>query len=71
MQFIEAEIVAILHNLPQPALEEAKVFMDFLAWRYRTSQPTEQGKSLIGAMRGKANTGLTTDEIMNMSRSEQ
>ena len=35
MQVIEVEIAAILQSLPQPALEEAKVFMDFLAWRYR------------------------------------
>nr|CUM61421.1 protein of unknown function [Planktothrix agardhii] len=24
-----------LPNLPQPALEEAKIFLDFLAWRYQ------------------------------------
>jgi len=70
MQVIEAEIVAMLRDLPQTALEEAKVFIDFLAWRYHSSQPEEKCSSLIRAMRGKANTGLTTDEIINLSRSD-
>jgi len=35
----ETEILAILRNLPQPALEKAKILLDFLAWRYQNTSP--------------------------------
>ncbi|WP_072622383.1 transcriptional regulator [Spirulina major] len=65
----ETEILAILRNLPQPALEEAKVFLDFLAWRYQNTSP--QGAALIDSLRGKATTIMTTDEILNLTRGEE
>jgi len=65
----ETEILAILRNLPQPALEEAKIFLDFLAWRYQNDSPKEA--NLIASLRGKATEDLTTDEILNLTRGEE
>ncbi len=65
----ETEILAILRNLPQPALEEAKIFLDFLAWRYQNQSP--QGANLIASLRGKATREMTTDEILNLTRGEK
>jgi hypothetical protein len=58
-----------LPNLPQPALEEAKIFLDFLAWRYQNQSP--QGANLIASLRGKATREMTTDEILNLTRGEK
>jgi hypothetical protein len=69
MQVTEAEIVAILHDLPQPALEEAKVFIDFLAWRYR-GLTIESRKSLITTIQEKVTADLTTDEVVSLAHSE-
>ncbi|MEB3831503.1 transcriptional regulator [Phormidium sp. CCY1219] len=65
----ETEILAILRNLPQPALEEAKIFLDFLAWRYQNTSP--KGATLIANLRGKATGDMTTDEILNLTRGEE
>jgi hypothetical protein len=65
----ETEILAILRNLPQPALDEAKIFLDFLAWRYQNNSP--QGESLIASLRGKATGDLSTDEILSLTRGEE
>ncbi|TVQ58928.1 MAG: transcriptional regulator [Spirulina sp. DLM2.Bin59] len=65
----ETEILAILRNLPQPALEEAKIFLDFLAWRYQDHGP--QGASLIASLRGKATGDLSTNEILSLTRGEE
>lgn len=65
----ETEILAILRNLPQPALEEAKIFLDFLAWRYQNQ--SHQGANLIASLRGKATREMTTDEILNLTRGEK
>ncbi|CDM95456.1 MAG: transcriptional regulator [Limnospira sp. PMC 1286.21] len=65
----ETEILGILRNLPQPALEEAKIFLDFLAWRYQKTSP--KGATLIANLRGKATGEMTTDEILNLTRGEE
>ncbi|MEA5418253.1 transcriptional regulator [Spirulina sp. CCNP1310] len=65
----ETEILAILRNLPQPALDEAKIFLDFLAWRYQNNLP--QGANLIASLRGKATRDLSTDEILSLTRGEE
>lgn len=65
----ESEILAILRNLPQPALEEAKIFLDFLAWRYQNYSP--KGANLIASLRGKATGDMTTDDILNLTRGEE
>ncbi|WP_017307241.1 transcriptional regulator [Spirulina subsalsa] len=65
----ETEILAILRNLPQPALDEAKIFLDFLAWRYQNN--SHQGANLIASLRGKATGDLSTDEILSLTRGEE
>ncbi|WP_199246608.1 transcriptional regulator [[Phormidium] sp. ETS-05] len=65
----ETEIIAILRNLPQPALEEAKIFLDFLAWRSQKYSP--KGANLIASLRGKATGNMTTDDILNLTRGEE
>ncbi|MDB9493000.1 transcriptional regulator [Spirulina major CS-329] len=65
----ETEILAILRNLPQPALDEAKIFLDFLAWRYQNNSP--QCANLIASLRGKATGDLSTDEILSLTRGEE
>ena len=69
MRNTETELLAILRNLPQPALEEAKIFLDFLAWRYQN--PSPKGANLIASLRGKATGDMTTDEILNLTRGER
>ncbi|WP_159783747.1 transcriptional regulator [Sodalinema gerasimenkoae] len=77
MPTTETEILAILsrsetpreRNLPQPALEEAKIFLDFLAWRYQNQSPQEA--NLIASLRGKATGNMTTDEILNLTWGEE
>ena len=65
----ETEILAILRNLPQPALEEAKIFLDFLFFRYQKTSP--KGATLIANLRGKATEDMTTDEVLNLTRGEE
>jgi hypothetical protein len=65
----ETEILDILRNLPQPAIEEAKIFLDFLAWRYQN--PSPKGENLIATLRGKATGDMTTNEILNLTRGEE
>jgi len=65
----ETELLALLRTLPQPALEEAKIFLDFLAWRYQT--PPQPAVDIIASLRGKATTNLTTDEILNLTRGDE
>ncbi|MEE3716862.1 hypothetical protein V2H45_08910 [Tumidithrix elongata RA019] len=64
----ETEILEIIQNLPQPALEEIRIFLDFLTWRYQKNPPRKRGADMISAMRGKATTGMTSDEILNLTR---
>ncbi len=67
----ETEILEIIRKLPQPALAEVKVFLDFLTWRYQGEQTQPKGVTLIAAMRGKATTDMTTDEILDLTRGEE
>lgn len=72
----EMQIVEMLHQLPEPALDEIKVFIDFLSWRYHQQvlpnpQPLSRGEAIVAAMVGKGTSNLTTDEIMQMTRGEE
>lgn len=68
------QIVEMLQSLPEPALDEIKVFIDFVSWRYQQTthlqQPLSRGEAIVSAMVGKGTSGLTTDEIMQMTRGE-
>ncbi|APB33385.1 hypothetical protein GlitD10_1065 [Gloeomargarita lithophora Alchichica-D10] len=70
MTTTEMEILKILRQLPPPALAEVKVFLDFLSWRYQTTPMPSQhrGIEMLAAMRGKATAGMTTDEILELTR---
>lgn len=65
----ETEILNILRKLPSPAIEEVKIFLDFLAWRYEQDSPPKT--NLIPSLRGKATNKMTTDEILNLTRGEE
>lgn len=68
------QIVEMLQSLPEPALDEIKVFIDFVSWRYQRTpdvqQPPSRGEAMVAAMLGKGTSGLTTGEIMQMTRGE-
>lgn len=38
----ETEILNILRELPSPALEEVKIFLDFLVGRYEHNSPEKE-----------------------------
>jgi hypothetical protein len=65
------EILQIIQNLPQPVLEEVRMFLDFLTWRYLENPPLKRGSDMIAAMRGNATTGMTSDEILNLTRGKE
>jgi hypothetical protein len=65
----ETEILNILRELPSPALEEVKIFLDFLVWRYEHNSP--QKVNLIASLKGKATNTMTTDEILHLTRGEE
>lgn len=67
----EAQILEMLRNLPQPALEEVRVFLDFLTWRYQEQSPQSKGSAIVAEMRGKATVGMTTDEILKLTRGDE
>lgn len=65
----EAEILNILRKLPSSALEEVKIFLDFLAWRYEHNSPEKA--NLIASLKGKATNTMTTDQILHLTRGEE
>lgn len=71
MSTTETQILEIIRNLPQPALDEVRVFLDFLAWRYQEKLPRQHGAAVVAAMRGKATAGMTTDEILKLTRGDE
>lgn len=70
----QMEIVEILGTLPESALDEIKIFIDFVSWRYQQNpdapQSLSRGEAMVAAMVGKGTSGLSTDEIMQMTRGE-
>lgn len=74
MTTTQMQIVEMLQSLPEPALDEIKVFIDFVSWRYQQTgheqQTPSKGEAMVAAMIGKGTSGLTTDEIMQMTRGE-
>jgi len=71
MSTTETQILEMIRQLPQPALDEVKIFLDFLSWRYQENLPQPRGTAMVTAMRGKATAGMTTDEILNLTRSNE
>ncbi|QZZ19811.1 DUF2281 domain-containing protein [Trichothermofontia sichuanensis B231] len=71
MSITEAQLLEIIRQLPQPALDEVKVFLDFLTWRYQENLPQLRGAAIVAAMRGKATAEMTTDEILNLTRGNE
>lgn len=75
MSATEMQIVEMLRSLPEPALDEIKVFIDFLSWRYHqtsvNSPPQSRGEAIVAALVGKGTANFTTDEIMGMTRGEE
>ncbi|WP_448560434.1 hypothetical protein [Trichothermofontia sp.] len=68
MSTSETQILEIIRDLPMPALDEVKVFLEFLNWRYQENLPQARETTMVAAMRGKATAGMTTDEILNLTR---
>jgi hypothetical protein len=71
MSTTETQILEMIRNLPKPALDEVRVFLDFLTWRYQENLPQPRGAAMVAAMRGKATAGMTTDEILNLTRGNE
>jgi hypothetical protein len=71
MTTTETQILEMIRQLPQPALDEVKVFLDFLSWRYQENLPQPRGAAMVAAMRGKATAVMTTDEILNLTRGNE
>ena len=71
MSTTETEILEMIRNLPKPALDEVKVFLDFLTWRYQEASPQPKGAEIVSAIRGKATAGMTTDEVLNLTRGNE
>ncbi|OKH17069.1 transcriptional regulator [[Limnothrix rosea] IAM M-220] len=75
MNATQTKIIEMLESLPEEALDEVKVFLDFVSWRYQRSvrnpQALSRGEAMVAAMVGKGTSGLTTDEIMQMTRGEE
>lgn len=75
MMTTKTQILEMLQALPEPALDEVKVFLDFVSWRYQQTvdAPTalSRGEAIVAAMVGQGTSGLTTDEIMRMTRGEE
>lgn len=67
----ETQILEMIRNLPEPALDEVRVFLDFLAWRYQENLPRQRGTEMVAAMRGKATAGMTTDDILKLTRGDE
>jgi hypothetical protein len=65
----ETEILNILRELPSPALEEVKIFLDFLVGRHEHNSPEKA--NLITSLKGKATNTMTNDEILNLIRGEE
>jgi len=71
MSTTETQILEMIRQLPQPALDEVKVFLDFITWRYQEYSPQPRGTAMVAAMRGKATAGMTTDAILNLTRGNE
>lgn len=71
MSTTEAQILEMIRQLPKPALDEVKVFLDFLTWRYQENLPQPRGTAIIATMRGKATARMTTDAILNLTRGNE
>jgi hypothetical protein len=74
MTTTQAQIVEMLEQLPDGALDEVKSFLAALQNRYQnthTQQPLSRGQAMVAAMKGKGTSGLTTDEIMQLTRGEE
>ncbi|MGL5083249.1 MAG: transcriptional regulator [Microcoleaceae cyanobacterium] len=71
MSTTETQILEMIRNLPKPALDEVRVFLDFLTWRYQENLPQPQGTAMVAAMRGKATAVMTTDAILNLTRGNE
>jgi hypothetical protein len=71
MSTTETQILEMIRQLPQPALDEVKVFLDFLTWRYQKNSPQPRGAAIVATMRGKATGGMTTDAILNLTRGDE
>ncbi|SMH58938.1 MULTISPECIES: hypothetical protein [Cyanophyceae] len=75
MTTTQMQIVEMIQSLPEPALDEIKVFVDFVSWRYQRNpdapQSLSRGEAMVAAMVGQGTSGLTTDEIMQMTRGEE
>lgn len=67
----ETQILDIIRNLPKPALDEVRVFLEFLTWRYQENLPQPRGTARVAAMRGQAIAGMTTDAILNLTRGNE
>lgn len=69
------EIVELLRQLPEPALDEVKIFLNSLLDRYQQTSINDcsqnRGEAIIAALAGKATSSLTTDEIMRITRGEE
>jgi hypothetical protein len=69
------EIVELLRQLPEPALDEVKIFLNSLLDRYQQTSISDRsqnrGETIIAALAGKATSSFTTDEIMSITRGEE
>lgn len=72
MTTTQAEIVELLENLPEPALDEVRGFLMSLQKRYQPQKVTKpsEGMAYIEQVRGQMKFEMTTDEIMALTRGE-
>ncbi len=71
MPTTETQILEMIQKLPKPALEEVRVFLDFLTWRYQENLTPPQGAAIVAALRGKSTAVMTTDDILNLTRGDE
>ncbi|AGF53757.1 ssr6048 (plasmid) [Synechocystis sp. PCC 6803] len=68
----QAQIVEMLEQLPDGALDEVKSFLAALQNRYpaKHAPKLSEGMAYIEQVRGKMQCDMTTDEIMALTRGE-
>lgn len=71
MSTTETQIVEMLRQLPEPALDEVKVFLNSLLEQYQQQTlPVNKGMDFIDRVKGTLKSGMTTDEVMALTRGE-
>jgi hypothetical protein len=64
-----AEIETAIENLPTPQVEELANWLD--AYRARRSAPPPSAEDWLRQARGAARPGVTTAEVMDLTRGDE